>query len=174
MNCEICKKNVARIHVTQIRDGNKLSIHICPECALEKGVAGPAINTSFSIEQIVNQASKGVTLDSHALMNPKTCTACGLTYNAFKESGRLGCAMCYDLFADELEPLLLRIQKELRYNGKYPEEGNDLLQKKREIAELKRQLKIAVEKEDFHKAAELRDRIVELGKQLLQLEHQSE
>lgn len=165
---------MAKIHVTQIRDGKKSSIHICPECAQEKGVAGPAINTTFSIEQIVNQLGKANLPDLPVAMEQKTCKSCGLTYNAFKESGRLGCASCYDMFAEELEPLLLKVQKELRYTGKYPAEGNDIVQKKREIAELKRQLKISVDQEDFYKAAELRDRISELGKQLLQLEQQTE
>ena len=170
MICEICKKNPAKIHVTQVRDGNKTTIHICSECAHEKGVAGPAINTAFSIEQVLGEFAKISPGEDSTAAEKRICTACGITFNAFKESGRLGCAVCYDSFTDELFPLLMKVQKDIRHTGKVTHQGNVKLNLKRVITDMRKQLKIAVDEENFEEAARLRDQIRTEERKLIQHE----
>lgn len=171
MLCEVCKKNPAKIHVTQVREGKTTTVHICPECAHEKGVAGPAINTSFSVDQILGGPTHGSSMPDVDKVVKQTCTSCGLTYNAFKESGRLGCAVCYETFSEELIPVLQKVQKDIQHVGKIPAQGNVLSGLKRNVAELKRQLKVSVEKENFEEAARLRDQIREAEKEVFHLEN---
>lgn len=171
MLCEICKKNPAKIHVTQVRDGNKTTIHICSECAHEKGVAGPAINTAFSIEQVLGEFAKSAQGDDSLKPEYRVCSGCGISYNAFKESGRMGCASCYDSFSDELFPLLMKVQKDIRHSGKVPHQGNVKLNMKRDILDLRKQLKNTVDQENFEEAARLRDQIRDLERSLIQLEN---
>jgi protein arginine kinase activator len=170
MLCEICKKNPAKIHVTQIRDGAKTTVHICPDCAHEKGVAGPAINTSFSIEQVLGDQETTANAVAKEARIRLTCQTCGLSYSSFKDSGRLGCAQCYSTFEDDLNPLLLKVQREILHVGKVPSKGNVRFSMKQDIASYKQQLKMAIEKENFEEAARLRDQIREIETQLIHLE----
>ena len=84
---------------------------------------------------------------------------CGLSYGGFKESGRLGCAVCYDTFSTELKPLLQKVQKEIKHTGKVPGKGNLQLVLRRNVSDLRMQLKEAVSRENFETAAKLRDQI---------------
>ncbi len=162
MICEICKKKQAKLHITQVKEGQKLTIHICHDCAQENGVSGPSINTSFSIESHVGgvsqlkETSAEPTRDEH--LN-KTCSKCGLSYSAFKESGRLGCSMCYEVFAEQLKPLLQKVQKDVVHKGKAPKTDDQSVAMKRDISDLRLQLKDAVRQEQFELAAQLRDQI---------------
>lgn len=170
MFCEICNKNPAKIHITQVKESEKHTIHICHSCAHEKGVAGPSVNTSFSVDQLL----EGFAKTEEAGMSPgthQTCPSCGLSYGAFKESGRLGCAICYDTFAEHLEPLLRKVQKDVQHTGKTPNGGDEKLVKRQSVTELRSQLKEAVSQEHFELAAQLRDKIKEMESELNDNDH---
>jgi hypothetical protein len=47
------QKNPAKIHITQVKDNKKLTLHICHECSQECGIDGVSINPAFSIEQFL-------------------------------------------------------------------------------------------------------------------------
>ncbi|MBI1390002.1 MAG: hypothetical protein GC154_16295 [bacterium] len=169
MICEICKKKPAKLHITQIKDNQKLSIHICHDCAHENGVAGPSINTAFSIEDIVGGVLKpqaDLVEQSRDAELHQTCPECGLSYSAFKESGRLGCASCYEIFTERLRPLLQKVQKDLVHVGKAPRSGDEVSVLKRGISDLRLQLKEAVRQEQFEIAARLRDQIRDMESDL--------
>lgn len=166
MLCEICEKNPAKIHITQLKDNKKFTLHICHECSQECGIEGAAINPSFSIEQFVS-GGKIVKKEGDATPHTHlTCPSCGLSYGAFKESGRLGCALCYDTFSSELKPLLQKIQKDIRHSGKTPGKGDARLILRRNVSDLRIQLKEAVGQENFERAAHLRDQIRQMEGQL--------
>jgi protein arginine kinase activator len=166
MICEICKKNSAKIHITQVKNKKKYTIHICHDCSHEYGIDGASINPTFSIEQYLS----GTSTDNHVSgvepLTHETCPSCSLSYGAFKESGRLGCSYCYTSFSNELKPLLQKIQKDLKHVGKSPSSGCDRTQIKRNVTDLRIQLKEAVNKENFELAAQLRDQIRDLESQL--------
>ena len=37
MTCDICKKNLATVHLTEIIDDKVTELHICEDCAKKKG-----------------------------------------------------------------------------------------------------------------------------------------
>jgi protein arginine kinase activator len=87
------------------------------------------------------------------------CPKCGFTQADFKKSGRLGCADCYQTFAEGLGGLLKTMHKGTQHVGKAPE----ALRASRDVSErvkaLQKKLARAVEEENFELAAELRDEI---------------
>lgn len=88
-----------------------------------------------------------------------------MTYQQFKRYGKFGCSECIDAFKDRIEPLIQNIHGHRRHKGKYP--GQHKVSESSESGEieiLKKELKEAIEVENYEKAAELRDRIKELGK----------
>lgn len=159
MICEICKKAQAKIHVTQFKDSEKISIHLCQECAHEKGLAGPSINTHFSVADLLSGLLKSSGEEAAEVPDVQmTCPSCGLSFSAFRESGRFGCSGCYDTFDAELTSLLQKIQKGSTHSGKIPVRGSES-SPERQITTLRLRLKDAVRAEDFEEAAHLRDEI---------------
>ncbi len=159
MKCAICQKE-AKIHITQMKNNQKHAVHLCHDCAQELGIGNGAVNTSFSIEDLLT--GKTPVADDMPKQGAKvheTCPSCGLSYGAFMESGRLGCPTCYETFSKQLHPLLRKVQKEVNHKGKVPVKGDEQLSLKREISDMRLQLKNAVSDENFEEAARLRDTI---------------
>ena len=50
----------------------------------------------------------------------QVCPVCQITFLEFRNSGRLGCPYDYEVFRDELMPLLENIHDETRHSGKVP------------------------------------------------------
>ena len=88
------------------------------------------------------------------------CPRCGGSLQDFRESGRLGCPECYRSFEVPLRDLLRRLHGSTHHVGeRYAEHGPPPAEVKVESAELREQLRLAVETENFELAAELRDRL---------------
>ncbi len=153
MICQICQKKTATIHFTEIEDDKVVKMHLCEDCAEEKGFGE---NPSCGLGNLVGSLSELGDKEEDTVH----CPQCGLTFREFRKVGRLGCGLCYETFSEKLSPLIKTLHKGHRHVGKVPtthppkEETPDL-------DLLRKELRAAVEKEEFEKAAELRDRIKE-------------
>lgn len=160
MLCERCKKNEATIHMIKIINGKKSETMLCDKCARElsdmplKAALDNKNNLSF--ENLLSGFFD--TLDKNNKVEI-VCKNCGLTYTEFKKTGNLGCSKCYDSFKDSLTPRIKRIQGYTEHIGKIPirEEGQVI--KKKRIKRLKEELQKAIIKEEYEKAAVIRDEI---------------
>lgn len=155
MLCDNCGKEPAKVHYKEIKDDKTIEFNLCESCALEKGLQSPKKH-GFSVANIL--AGMAEEVGSSAIR----CQGCGLSYAEFREHGRLGCSECYDAFKEQLKPLLRRIHGSNVHMGRSPRSSEGMIEKIREIEDLKAALKAAVDKEDFEKAAEIRDRIKQL------------
>jgi protein arginine kinase activator len=156
MLCDDCGKEIAKVHYKEIKDDKTIEYNLCEKCAVEKGLHLSPKKHVFSISNILAGMAEEV---GSATVK---CQGCGLTYAEFRETGRLGCSDCYSAFKEQLRPLLRRIHGSNVHIGKSPRSSEGMLEKIREIEDLKVALRLAVEKEDFEKAAEIRDRIKQL------------
>lgn len=95
-------------------------------------------------------------------LNDRACTGCGLTPADFKETGRLGCPKCYEIFEAKLEPVIKKLHKGESHVGKVPK-GQERSVSPEEIAALKRRLDEYVSREEYEMAAVVRDQIKSLG-----------
>ncbi len=159
MLCDNCGKEPAKIHYKEIKDNQVTEFHLCEKCAIEKGIEVHHKKQSFSISNILGGMTEEMGSDL------STCRACGLTYKEFRDGGRLGCSNCYEAFKEEIKPLLRRIHGSNVHIGKSPHSSQGIFEKRREIEDLKVDLSRSIEREDFERAAELRDRIKELEQQ---------
>jgi protein arginine kinase activator len=156
MLCDNCGKEIAKVHYKEIKDEKTVEFNLCERCAAEKGLQASPKKQAFSISNILAGMAEEVGSST------ARCQSCGLTYAEFRESGRLGCSECYSAFKEQLRPLLRRIHGSNIHMGKSPRATEAVIEKMREIEDLKAALKGAIEKEDFEKAAEIRDRIKQL------------
>jgi protein arginine kinase activator len=89
----------------------------------------------------------------------QACPVCQITFLEFRNSGRLGCPYDYEVFRDELMPLLESIHGETRHSGKVPKRAPRNTQQQTTLIQLRNELKRAVAAEDYEAAARLRDEI---------------
>ena len=89
------------------------------------------------------------------------CSSCGLSYQEFEHTGRLGCAQCYRDFADQLKPSLQKIHGRTQHAGRRPKayvpDPQDELNQR--VNELRKLMDEAVAAENFEEAARLRDEL---------------
>jgi protein arginine kinase activator len=154
--CQICKKNQATVHLTEIIKGKKREIHLCEDCAGKKGVA---FKSGFSIQDLLSGIINNQAAQEIAKMSQIKCPICGLSYLDFRQHGRLGCATDYTVFKEGLIPLLEKIHGSTEHLGKIPATSGELREVSRELLEMRQSLKQAIEREDYEQAAQLRDKI---------------
>jgi len=159
MLCQICGKNPASVHFTEIHDNKMSEIHVCERCAEEKGMHTPSPAHKFDIADLLAGMVDSMTVSEEERVGHVQCPTCGLVYSSFKETGRLGCADCYKAFQAQLRPLLRRIHGDTRHRGKAPARGGAGGTVLRQVQRLHDELQRAVEREDFERAAQIRDEI---------------
>lgn len=162
MLCQICGKNPASVHFTEIHDNKMSEIHVCERCAEEKGMHTPAEQHKFEIADLLAGMVDSMTQTEEERVGHVQCPRCGLLYSSFKETGRLGCADCYTAFQFQLRPLLRRIHGDTHHRGKSPQRGQETVTSTRQIQRLHDELQRAVEREEFERAAQVRDEIRQL------------
>ena len=163
MKCEECGINEATFILTKIVGNKKTVMHMCKECALIKeGISssGPKETVGNLIAEMVGQEV------GHDALKKSSCPVCGCTYTELKDTGKLGCASCYDVFENYLGPLLKKLHGSVVHEGIVPKALKGHLVLQRDLNRIRSELKEAVSKEEFEHAAELRDRIAELEKKI--------
>ena len=165
MLCQICGKNAASVHFTEINDNKMSELHLCERCAEEKGMQGPSKKQKFDIADLLAGMVDGMTSTEEERVGHVQCPRCGMAYSAFKETGRLGCAECYQAFQFQLRPLLRRIHGDTHHKGKVPTRDGEGAVRSRQIQRLHDELQRAVEREEFERAAGIRDEVMRLERE---------
>lgn len=160
MQCDLCGKKKATVHLTEIIDEQMSEMHLCEECAREKSVQ---MEQQFGLADLLaGLADFGKQTKEEKKLTLK-CSNCGLTYDDFRKFGRLGCSDCYQAFKAQLATLLKKIHGSSQHLGKTPVQmPTEKRQQIEDLQGLKKQLQQAILVEDFEKAAEIRDRIKKL------------
>ncbi|MGG1313089.1 MULTISPECIES: UvrB/UvrC motif-containing protein [Cohnella] len=166
MVCQECGKRPATLHFTKIVNGEKTELHICEACAREKGEMIPGTASGFSIHNLLSGLLDFEPSGVGAKPEVIRCEKCGLTYAQFSKMGKFGCSHCYKEFSERLDPLLKRVHGNTVHVGKVPKRAGGHLKTKREIDRLKKEMQARIDREDFETAAQLRDRIRELEKEI--------
>ena len=154
MKCHHCD-NQATVHLTQILNGQMHKMDLCESCAQAKGVTNPE---NLSIGSLMEKDE----LADESISGSMVCESCGTTHQDFKKGGRLGCEACYHVFRPVLDPLLDGMHAGSKHLGKIPSGSESRVRFEQTIEVLRKELQDAVEKEDFEKAAELRDKLHDL------------
>lgn len=159
MKCQKCG-NTASYHYTQSINGHTEEYHLCSVCAAKEGLTQ---NLSFDFGGFFTEF-----LGNNFISSPKeaVCPTCSNTLSRFQKTGRMGCGDCYTTFYDSILPAISRIHGSTSHTGKLPKEAAGEMKTKRKIAELRQGLADAIKKEDFEKAATLRDKIREMEEEL--------
>ncbi len=172
MLCDDCHRNEACIHFTQISPEGKIDKNLCEECAARYQNFMPHADArNFTVHDFLKGLfGKTPEEKEETAGGGQVCPNCGMTYQDFAHTGKIGCSVCYDTFRAQLAPLLKRIHGSSTHSGKIPRRSGGVLVVRHEIELLKEQLAEAVQSEAYEKAAEYRDKIRALEKQIAEEE----
>ena len=171
MKCGKCEKP-ATFHITELTgEGKPQELHLCEECAREYLATAdgpepsPEEDSLLHAGALASQFKVGQTADELARLDQQACPVCGVTFYEFRNHGRLGCPHDYTCFSEELEPLMLNIHGEVAHTGKRPKKHQQTSENGTEAIRLRREMKEAIEREDYEEASRLRDTIKQLENQ---------
>jgi protein arginine kinase activator len=160
MSCDQCHEREAVIHLTQIVNEQVTTLHLCERCAAEKGVESPGGVAKTPLGSFLAAMGNNLPEEVPVARAGENCAGCGASLQDFRESGRLGCPDCYRSFETPLRELLRRLHGSTHHVGeRYAERDGGTRDGGQRTAELREQLRLAVETENFELAAELRDRL---------------
>lgn len=169
MLCDRCQERPAEVHFTQIVNNVKKQMNLCSTCAsaLQAESLGVAsqLNLHDFLAGLLNQHFTGSSVKSNA-MPQVHCEKCGFSEAQVAKSGLFGCSNCYSRFGERVRPLLKRIHGGSTHTGKVPQRTGGTALITKEIRLLKNQLQEVIKKEEFEKAADIRDHIKELEQKL--------
>lgn len=157
--CQLCQKNPATVHLTNVQNNVTKKLDICEACASKKGIniSKPVPLTSvFAATQNAQAAKRKAATNQPKLI----CPQCRITWEEFRDTDRLGCPHDYEIFHKRLEPLLEDIHGATRHLGGAAAEADTQTAALRQLQEQMRQAAAA---EDYNTAAKLRDQIRQLS-----------
>ena len=165
MICEKCKKKEATIFYEETINGTKRSYSICSDCAAELEKAGE-ISLAHGLFSLPSFGGFHDGLFGGLFGNPatqpqarKACPKCGATMSDLKKVGKVGCPACYSTFGEELGDTIRSIHGNVKHIGRTPARLREDREMTDRLSLLRQQLKDAVAKEDYERAATLRDEI---------------
>jgi protein arginine kinase activator len=168
MLCQICNKNVPSVHLTKKTNGKIIEVYLCDQCANKhNGFLNPPHNVNDFVANFIN-----VNIKTSKTQNLQ-CKSCGTTFKEIQVTGKLGCAECYTTFSNKLISIIKNIHGNVKYEGKPPKNytkspkeirAEQLANKSEKVTSLKVQLQQAIQKEEYEKAAIIRDKIKLLEK----------
>ena len=174
MLCDNCNQNEATVKYTQIVNGEKKQVFLCTNCAREMGIDNFSfdmpINLSNFFGDLLGEYDDSPFIPQMIGYNEPKCSNCGMTYEEFKENGKMGCSECYETFSEKLDPLLKRLHGSTKHSGRKSEisKNKENIKKKtndktEKIEELKEEIKKLVKEEKYEEAAKIRDEIKKLN-----------
>lgn len=166
MKCQKCGANNANTHVKTIINGEFKEYDLCNDCAKKMGYTNVFSDMEDEFSNFLGSFFGNVL---PARTQATRCEFCGTTYPEIAKTGHVGCAKCYDVFADELYPSIRRIHGNTTHCGKNSKRAENAKAEKPveqtkedKIKALKAELDKAVKEQNFEHAAELRDKIKEM------------
>jgi protein arginine kinase activator len=95
MQCQVCQKKEATIHLTEINDGVRSEMHLCENCAQEEGIA---VKSPLSINELLSGLLSTQPSDDELFGDTEqeaSCPHCGFTLSQFAKEAVLGCPYDY-------------------------------------------------------------------------------
>jgi len=160
MKCEICGLRDAVIHIRQIQKSSVNELHICEECAQEKGLLREE-ESELPITNLLSGLLEGKDVLSVG-EGKEACPKCGMKINEFRKQGKLGCSECFIAFEKDIHAIISQMAARPRHAGKLPHTLAEERSGTAQAEGLREELRSAVEREEYELAARLRDQLREL------------
>src|SRR5690349_2219140 len=81
MVCQMCGKNPATVHFTEIHDNRASEMHVCERCAEEKGLHGAGHQHKFDIADLLAGMVDTMTSSDEERVGRIQCPRCSMLYS---------------------------------------------------------------------------------------------
>lgn len=178
MLCENCKKREANVRYSENINGVRKELHLCEECSRRLGITDkmdfrmPSFDLSnFFGSFLEDFSSSSDFMPLLSEVKQIKCDSCGSSFDDIINTGRYGCANCYDVFEDRMDPILKKLQGANRHNGRLGKISDNKMKFEKEenknksdsaenkLQKLQDDLKQAIKEERYEDAAKIRDEI---------------
>jgi protein arginine kinase activator len=160
MKCEICGLKDAVIHIRQIQKDLVHELHICEECAQEKGLIREE-ESELPIANLLSGLLEGKDMTGAGEVK-EACPRCGMRASEFRKQGKLGCAECFSAFQKDVKAIVSQMAARPHHSGRLPRSFAEQSGAAVVNDTLREELREAVEREDYEEAARLRDKLREM------------
>lgn len=158
MLCQSCAKNHANTHIKKIVNGELTEFMLCEKCAAKLGYSNIFENFGFDFDNLLGSFFAN-SQPKFMPLNNKRCDFCGASFEDISNTGKVGCAKCYDVFFEQLMPSVKRIHGNTKHAGKCASETDNKNTLKDQIQTLTERMKIAINEQNFEEAARIRDEL---------------
>lgn len=174
MLCDNCKKRQANVKYSENINGVRRELNLCEECSRKLGIGKMKLDMPISFSSLFGDFLEDFEdrefIPMFNEIKKLKCDNCGFTFDDIANTGRVGCAECYTVFEDRLDPIIRRIQSSNRHVGRLgkvidhkienkQQEKSSNTNSKSKIEILKENLKQAIKEEKYEEAARIRDEI---------------
>jgi len=157
MLCDNCKKREATVRYEESINGKNTKINLCSICSQKLGI----LNNNFMDSMLFSFFDEPLAIGYKEVKEDK-CNKCSYIFSDYAKTGLLGCNECYTTFEGKLSPIVKKIQgkqEHIKEKKNIKNENESINNSKNEIDVLKQELNTAIEKEEYEKAAVIRDKI---------------
>ncbi len=169
MKCEICHQSDATAVIHLKKGDDTQELYVCKSCAAKAGQPSKRKKRAESPPEIALDDNgeppefvknlleatigfmKGVA-ETNGKKKVSACPACKTPWKQIKETGLVGCPQCWNTFASQLRETFLSREYGPKHVGDMPRSITGEASR----AFLERELKAAVAREDFKKAAAIK------------------
>ncbi len=156
MKCDICGEREAVLFVQQVSESASIEVHLCAECAKERGLSASGDKVELSLGSLVSELFGG---QNSSEKQKRVCPCCGTDVEDVKKSRKAGCPECYTAFRQEISAVFREAGIEAPYTGTLPKRLAGFRSVLTDRMELQVKLEKAVCAEEYEKAAVYRDRL---------------
>ena len=164
MLCQHCNHNEATTHVKSNINGKVTEYMLCADCAEKMGYGNLFSDFHTEFGSLLGSFFSSAL---PARTGATRCPVCHSTYNDIADSGKVGCANCYETFFDELMPTIRRVHGNTEHTGRRPKafhspkeiKEEKVQQSENKADKLKAELDEAIKTQNFERAAEIRDEL---------------
>lgn len=159
--CDNCGIRAASVHIRKKLNNMLEESYLCSECAAKYS---NALLSFVSIDKFISNMINSISEKDHEPENSIKCAACGYTLDKLKKTGRVGCAECYNSFAEQLAPVLGMLYQGRKHTVSMDSEPVSAVSAENntdQIVMLRKRLEEAISKEEYELAAKIRDEIKE-------------
>jgi Uncharacterized protein with conserved CXXC pairs len=166
MICGECGKNEAVFHYKANHNGVVTEKHLCAQCADKSGLMSQGLLGAGMFSGLANGmlgellgGMIGNTGSGTVIKEAAVCPFCGMRIDELMQNGKAGCAKCYKTFRGALSPTIHKIHGNTEHTGKVPEGSHQYIKEQSKLADLKKGLQEAIDKQEYEEAAKIRDEI---------------
>lgn len=158
MICPKCNQRLATVRYAEVVDGAVTERYLCPEClARMQRDAVPGFEIAAAAPAAAKPSPQDVA--ESALRVQRPCPGCGMLLSDILDTGKVGCARCYEAFSTEIDDRLETLHHALQHRGKLAHVDDSKAQLRADLQTKRGLLRSVLKAEKYEEAARLRDEI---------------